>query len=408
MTRKKTESTRTQGDPVCLAPFVGLFHTPARMSPCCEMVVSDFDSVDDLWNSDLMKGLRKSFLTHDMSNLPTSCVNCLKSTTSHRDYYYLLDRPYYKETFERYRDTVSDDGSMTARPLAYYAIGSSNKCNYGCRICHVGISSTKLKYALEQDLVQPTDILPNSYDSKFEATVDGHIDVIKQHADTLREIVIHGGDPTQHVNLPELIDAIKEHIHEDAKICFLSNGSFRKCVDGELIWDKLAGFKNLHIVFSMDGLKDVNEYTRIGCNHDRLVKLIYEAKAALPSAYVGLHATITNMNILGMADFLKHVDNSFAKDGIWLSANVVNEPEQYHPRNLPTAVKSKVMKDLYSLQLEHWNLAEIREMAYMAMMPKTSQELWQKFLVETKKLDNYSDLKFSDVFPELAVYEVIL
>jgi hypothetical protein len=139
-----------------------------------------------------------------------------------------------------------------------------------------------------------------------------------------------------------------------------------------------------------------------------LVKLIYEAKAALPSAYVGLHATITNMNILGMADFLKHVDNSFAKDGIWLSANVVNEPEQYHPRNLPTAVKSKVMKDLYSLQLEHWNLAEIREMAYMAMMPKTSQELWQKFLVETKKLDNYSDLKFSDVFPELAVYEVIL
>ena len=400
----RTSTLRTDKDPICLAPFVGVFIAPARMSPCCEMATNGYSSIDELWNSDLMKHLRVEFTAGRTDNLPQYCTDCIKSSTSHRDFYYLPNRKHFKQNYYKNKGDMSDDGTMSSIAISYLAIGISNKCNFACRICYPGISSTKHKYADEKNLIPVKELL-SEVDSNYEVIAElDYTDIISNHSDTIDEIIIHGGDPTQHKNLPHLLDVIIKNIRPETKVVFLSNGSFRLCADGETIWEKLKPIKNLNVVFSMDGDEVVNEYTRINCNHSRLVKLIWEAKDTLSDdVYIGIHSTISNMSIVRYCEFLKYYKDTFSNYDIWLSANVVNGPLKYHPSNIPPNIKGSTFIELKNLHgtLNDWHMDELIEMAILSLNKNEYNEtLWNDFIKEELIMDEYSNYKLFDVYPE--------
>lgn len=400
--------------PWCIAPFISTFKTPNKTGPCCETsyLLSPGESHADFWNRDDTKKLRKAMLEFDKDSLPDDCKRCLSSATSHSQFFYLECRPQFYETFLDVLPTVEPDGYMPEVKLAHLAIGPSNVCNYSCRMCITAVSSTKYRMQDRAGMISPDnefitmhELLPQ-VDSKYRTTdpTEECVRLVRENKDTLAEIVLHGGDPIQNPDFPEVMDALDE-LDMNCKITFLSNGSVEKMSNGDIIWDRLQNFKDLHVVFSMDGIPEVNEYIRHNCKHDRLMKLIKTARERLPHAYIGVHSTFSTYSALRYGEFLQYFYENLEPLDVWLSMNVVNAPFEYAPCHLPDDLKRVAMQNLLDFTPQRDYHEEIKREALQALFTKPADpKVWDSFLKEEITFNHGNGLKLTEALPMLKPY----
>lgn len=392
--------------PMCLAPFIGLFKISQRTSPCCEMWGETRKMpFDEYWNGDVAKQTRKALWEHNYDALPEGCKTCLNSPTSHSKFYLLEDRPFFVENFLKYKHLYNEDGSMSGVPLTQLALGVSNKCNMACRMCTPQISSTKLSITERIGLTNDPGILPPFDRKTFVAETDHEEDlrIITSNYETLREVVLHGGDPIQAKNFPAIIDALMP-IKDTCKINFLSNGSFSTMTDGRNVWDVLKDFKDVHAVFSIDSIPEANDYIRLRGRTKRTMKIIDEALSKLPERhYVGVHTTLSNYSAVYFAEYLEWAYENLHPRGIWPSLNVVNNPKYYQPFQLPDDVKREVLKKLRNVKIDNEHYMELRDTAMRAIFAgKFSPSEWNKAMYLDRTIDEHEGRDMLNVFPMFA------
>lgn len=340
--------------PRCIAPWVSVFKSPARMSPCCELT-GEYDLED----------LRAAFLTG--GSLPGSCVSCLERKPA------------------EYRRL--NDGSLRIEDgLQYISIGPSNRCNLSCRMCWPGHSNTRHRHIARAGIdVGELPLTNHRYltldDPYFYQTL------IEDNADTLKTVVIGGGEPMLAPGFHEILAAVPDH----CDVHILTNGSYHPYG----LHDALKRFKSATLKFSMDGVDYVNEYIRHGLHHDNLIQEINRTHEE--GLNVEIHATITNYSVLRLGPFLKHLEEfPFAK-----RTCDVPRPGRFHPGLLPDDIKKRIMMELQAYP----EVEGIKLRALKALMeyPFNEQELRDQLLDE-HKLDQVMLRDFREVFPELSYY----
>jgi sulfatase maturation enzyme AslB (radical SAM superfamily) len=86
----------------------------------------------------------------------------------------------------------------------------------------------------------------------------------------LKQVVLEGdlGDPVMHPQILKIIKLFSE-APQRPQIELVTNGSIRN----PIWWKQLASlYHNLHVTFSIDGLKDTNHLYRVGLNFDTIIK----------------------------------------------------------------------------------------------------------------------------------------
>lgn len=363
----------TEKIPLCLAPFIGTFKSFNSTSPCCEIVGHAYRvSFDDYWNSRYTKSLRKAMWEHDYDNLPERCKLCLGSPTSHSEFFLLEDRKYFLESFLENKHMYREDGHMEGTPITYLALGISNECSMACRMCYPLTSSSRVKMidkSLRGARVYADFENESNYDEGgvIVSDMDEALRLIRENKRTLREVVVHGGDPTFAKTTPAIMDALWE-IRDTCKINYLSNGTFDKMRDGRNIFDLLAQFKDVNLVFSLDGIPEVNDYIRIGGRSKRCMSLIRQAQEKLPkNHYIGCHITVSNYSIYHFDKFLPWMKENLMDTGVWVSMNVVNNPPFYAPENLPDEIKRDIFMRLQPVVVDSPHLMDIKQEAIKSM-----------------------------------------
>lgn len=388
--------------PWCVAPFIGLYKVPHRMSACCELVHDAInpETFEEYWNHPKIMAHRKALLEWDYDALPKNCQDCIRSPTSTRDFLYQHGfRGYLKEAYEKHGSAVHPDGYMPHNKLYYLTIGTSAKCNAACRMCHPTVSNKRweaaCKYGYDEDRYIDSKIMETD-------TAEPWVKLIRDNADTLREVVLHGGDPIQSPHMPEIMDALMP-LKDTCRIVFLNNGSFSHMVDGRNIWDCFKNFKDLHITFSMDGIPEVNEYIRVGIKHKRLMKTMIEAREKLPQIeHFCVHATLSTYAMLRYDEFLDYILDVLVPMGIYVTHNVVLEPAAYCPSNMPHEMKKEIYRKLSAKRYDHKMVEGLRRTALQALMVKKQDTKHYADMLrwDTKQdLDSKGMLDRGKVFP---------
>jgi len=162
----------------CLFPWTHMyFHTNQKVYPCCKLVEhpnfelgNTTDSIEELWNSPVMKNLRLSFINKQE---PRECLsNCFKNIN-----------PLYVHVPESFKLLQADffnktlaDGSYD-KNFIYWNVNESNVCNFACVYCCSSYST--------------------KFDSKLKksfSSLEDQLLLFKENAKNLRMISLSAGE----------------------------------------------------------------------------------------------------------------------------------------------------------------------------------------------------------------------
>ena len=146
----------------------------------------------------------------------------------------------------------------------------SNICNKACNICRpyrshlIGKEYKRIKNKFPESpwINAKYKLRQNRRLAQGKVKFDGlNIDMLhnlKPYAHQVKVLALSGGEPFMHPKeLNIILDWFIEHGHEDLKVSITSNGSWTQ----EYI-DKLKNFKNVELIISIDGIKDLYPVVR--------------------------------------------------------------------------------------------------------------------------------------------------
>lgn len=387
--------------PWCLAPFVSLFQTADVTTSCCELFEltpynTKPEAAESFLDSERIKSIRKSFLNYDLKTLPKTCQTCLKTPNSLNTFF--NEKQDLKEMYLANKHRFDENGHIDKFPLVHLTLGISNKCNGACRMCGHITSSTRL------ELVENAGIRIHTSDPEFVLDFEGTelsidldqvINLINDHNDTLREVTLTGGDPSQADQLPLILDTLSQY-KDNITICLISNGTFDRLVDGRLIWDVLDQFKIVHVVFSIDGMPEINEYIRVGLKTRRVIEIAHKCKdyfGDAPNRHISFNSTLSNLNIYYLPEFLDFMEENAVKKGLWVTLKPIRMPHYMAPHNLPPELRKKTLKKLREYAPTNERFKSFIQMAIRVLFLSPFSRIdWYNSILYNKKQDQVTGM----------------
>jgi sulfatase maturation enzyme AslB (radical SAM superfamily) len=361
-----------------------------KISPCCH-----FDtSVDPHWDQvnlnsiNSLSGLLKSYRWYDLREKFSEgvkyegCKNCWKSEKIG----YLSKREYYNYVaLENHQIQVIEDLELSL----------DFSCNFMCRSCRPGISSTwnkatsviqKLK-EFEHDHYEPLSI--NNYSKKIKTLLEN------SDLSNLKRVAIVGGEPFLSRNLKWFLNKL------DLKNIYLkitTNGSVFP--DDELL-RLLYKCKKVYLDISIDAVEELAEVMRFGAPWKMIVKNI--ERFLKTDFVIKLVTTVSIMNInklQSILEFSRHYGSPQTCYSLfwpsYLKSNMVplNMRKQWKI-NLP-----KKLNTIYFMSLEQV-YDDVRDFNTIILDKEQSENKLLEFVKSMNHLDEYQKRKFSDVNPEI-------
>jgi len=235
--------TKSQDNPFCYAPWTNIQYSGVYegggASPCCEWHGKRFQGdVKDYFNSDYLKSIKETMLSHNMEEIKTTCDACL-----HVESKGLLSQRHFIENKTQKYNQYDSVWRIDYRP--------DNLCNFKCRMCSPYSSNL-----IEEEYVK----IGKLEDFIEKRNTD---DVIDFDFSTLKEFAILGGEPTFNKKLYSILDyLIEKKYNEHIMISYTTNCS---SVPEEWV-SRIKKFKDLHINISLDAIGKTLEYVRTNAN----------------------------------------------------------------------------------------------------------------------------------------------
>lgn len=371
----------------CFAPWSNLEILPSgEILPCCKFQNSNYSeqfnikqhTIDDYRQSSMLKKIKNEF---QQGEWPTGCERCRIEEENRIESKRQLD---YKRWQHHYDDYDLDSGVLLTVSLAL-----GNTCNLKCITCNPHASS---KWAKEyKDL----------YNIEIESISDVRQDVISNLttiAPKLVHIDMHGGEPllsgiTQH---QELLDYyINRGQSQNISIHYTTNATLFP--DDEWL-QRWKHFAEVDLQLSIDGIERRFEYIRYPASWDAVAKNIdryLELQHCQSNIRLSVAHTVSAYNIFYIEEFVQWC-NQIGLPKPWMGK--LHRPDYLRPTVWPTTAKEVIVNKLQSSIIE-----EVRPWANL-MKTTDDSVLFDQFRRFAYQHDQYRNLNFKNVFPEVAHY----
>ena len=371
----------------CIFPFIELHTTYDHTQLCCRSskpVKNLKDLVDFNTDSDY-QAIRESMLNGEM--LPDYCQDCYgresKGIVSARQ----------SETTEWvYRLGIKNLGDLkNIKKPAFYDLRPNNKCNLTCRSCNpddshlIAKEYKKLKISLE-------DI------SKVKHRQDS-FDLVE--FDNINKLLVAGGEPTI---MPEFFKFLEKCIDTGN-----TNFEVNVTTNGTQLSNRLKKlvkqFKDFSWVFSIDGYKELNYYSRYPSNWDDIVSNWQYHRTQKNS--VTVNTTISIYNIDSLDRLFQWIDQEFPNTLI--SCMSVSGPAYLNPLLFPD--RDSVLRSLEKvMQTNCYKNIEIIKTTIDSLYyefqarVELNEPLLQEFFKFNNLLDQNRKVHLRDYVPNLDRY----
>ena len=382
---------------LCILPWIHIETTSTgEVRPCClyneyikvdsKTLKLDKSSILDAWQSDYMNDLRAQFLRGEK---PTGCSACWETESAGKVSKRQTSLKQYAHRLDRY------DQPLQMPTYLDFKLGTV--CNLKCRSCSSFSSS---KWASDEIKLYQRPMNPNhrSYWIEDQSPV---WDDIETMLPSVEHFDFTGGEPflvKKHFDILKI--CADKGYAKDITIHYNTNGTVMPTDEMFDIWKQ---FKNVEIMFSIDGVGDKFEYLRHPGKWDDLLA-VFEKVKSLETFYVNICYSVTVFNILYVKEFVQWFQQyNLPPDRLYF--NLIWKPEYLNIKNMSLESKTKIKLYLDSISIDNKYFND-RVQELINFMFDGGDNLEQEFIKRTQQLDLIRGEDFSKVFPELA--EILL
>lgn len=421
------ESTKEFPKNFCSVPWLQIHTEPdGQVSPCCYYSLKpkytlgnwNQDKLQDIFHNEKWNDLRKQFLE---GKRPSPCSRCWKEEDSG---IYSM-RQQFNHRYQRWPDskninnynkfiditkTALPDGSVGDIKLATIDLIFNNLCNFKCRSCGPGLSTSwaadTIKLGIPVRTLQTNDNIAHMKEDLIN---------LVGMVDPYTEIHFSGGEPMMQEEHYEFLKLLIERKNTDVKIRYNTNLSTYKLKNYNA-FELLKHFENVFIVGSIDAMGPKGEYIRKGFDWQVALDWIKTCKEYLPNISFGISAVYSLFNCEAAIDLHRFVcENDLFKshtgETFGFHLNVLHFPDYIRTTVLPVETKKRVTEKIqkhiewlektqprnfsYSKYMEHW------QSAITMMNSADESHMIPKFFEKTTQLDILRQESFMQIFPEL-------
>jgi hypothetical protein len=382
-------------DTFCYLPFGSIYVEPTgRLHPCCVarpfkegINWKDFNSTDELINSPAYKRIRKQLLNGEK---PSECNACFIHGNPHREGSNREFKRYIKE------DTLYNN-DYSVNKITYVDLRLSNLCNFACRMCFHGLSSTWYDY---WDYIQGLPHYKEEHPKFLVADENGIGKFSPENISTITKIYLAGGEPFIAPHTFELLDRFTDEQAKKVHILINTNLS-TLTYKGESILEKLKRFHIVQIACSCDGLGKVGEYQRPGFKSERFLKnlkTLVEFERENSNFTVEIDYTISTMNIYHTFDFIEYLgENYINRDKIRLHSVV--DPIYFSPGYFSDNTKKELIQ-LFSNKVQYYQSEKYSHLA-------VSLQIFIKYLEDSFKVEAEKERNLINRHMKLSIEETL-
>ena len=414
----------------CMHPFTGLAtREDGAIKVCCRsqpIAWIQETSIEDAWNCDSMKELRRKVMNDER---PSECASCFmledQGVESLRQRHIKTE---YSDSrtalFPNAIDHLDTEDYSMSEPMSVIELKLNNLCNLKCRMCNP-LDSTSWQdwdkvseyYVRENNFLVPTIQKlvkkPGQYIGPFEDK-EKWWDSFERIIPHLRRIEFAGGEPLMDPHHYKILDMLKPY-GENIDLKYATNGTTLGITKGRTIHEYWPSFKSIVVNLSIDGIHDVYNHIRSNGDFTLIEKNIREMKT-IPNVkrIVGAFTTQAG-NALQIADCARYFIEEL---GIYFYSHRVSYPKVLSAQVLPRPLKILAIESLMELRDDIDTLKNIETlpMAKEVLLQQIKDNinylnghdqsnLWKDYLEFNYRLDASRNSKsILDVIPEFRQY----
>jgi organic radical activating enzyme len=396
---------------MCPKPWVQVYYSNNNPSPCVLIEHSKEMTVEEWHSSDLLKSIKSDLL---QGKVPSTCVGCknnedagLKSMRAHAwGWNRVGPEPIYEEMY--WYNKLDMDTPQNPRRIE---LRFTNLCNMKCRQCdevsssmwakekikHIDNPIIEFKHQGHQELY-----FSNESDGIIKP-IDSIVESVTRLALTstnLRKVCFTGGEPFLIKGYYDFLDALIENkVNERVEIDVFTNCS----ILNEKFTSRLAKFKKVYFIMSIDGVGKTAEYIRHGTDWPVVEKNILHFNSLTGVFVPGVNVAISTYTLLDMANFanflmrLYHDNNRILHKGYAASS-----PPWVDFKNLPKHLRLKAIdeidKSLKILTAPNYKPFVNDLLVIRDILKNEDPVSPEEFISHTKTLDEIRGENFEDVF----------
>lgn len=412
-------------------PFTGLAtRGDGAVLMCCRSQPVGWietDTLEDIWNNDTLKRVRKQVLN---SEWPVECVSCQKleinGAESLRQRHIAGDIPESRiKLYPNALSSLQNDFSMPFE-IPTIEIKLNNLCNLKCRMCYP-IDSTswndwnEIKEFYSRDekyninIVKPIEelnLINRPYLNKFENNPNFWTG-FKKLLPYFRRVEFAGGEPLIDPQHYEILDMLAPYGNQ-IEIKYATNLTIL-CRGTKSIWDYWPKFKSIAVNVSVDGFEHSYNYIRSNGDWEILINNIKKIKSINNISRIVGAVTVQVSNVLVLDKLIEYFLNDLE---IIFYTNVVMHPDVLSIQVLPKELKDLAIERLVTVKDKVPSFKYVKDnplllnltyvqidnvINYIAADDKSN--LWNDCIKYNRKLDiSRKSMSFEEVTPEFKKY----
>ncbi len=372
--------------PYCLMPWIHFHVGNGGVAKACCVANIPYGNInkqnlEEIWNGEPIEKLRKKFAKGEKDN---RCATCYKLEA-------VGGKSIRQETFEKFPN-IKIENPSDQLPV-YFDIRFSNVCNFRCRTCWHGASSKWFSDA---------KVLGNNIGEKaIIQNIDDFDLFLKKTGKALlqaEEIYFAGGEPLVTEEHYLMLNWLIENKATQMRLRYNSNFSKLRFKNYDVL-ELWKHFSEVEILASIDGVGELGEYIRKEMKWETIEKN-RKAIEDLTHVKFKIAPTISVFNIRHLPKLYQYclAEKIIQPDDIYI--NILERPNHYNIKILPTAYKTMVEKEYHSFFEKENPTLIVRSMLQECLDYMNAEDLsnaWKKFEVETQCLDQLRNENLSDL-----------
>ena len=405
----------------CSLPFTHLnIKQKGKISACWRFPgkIGDYtkDTLKETWNGVKLRDVRRALLNNERHPGCKSCWDMEDSGVVSTRQQQESDHLHITE--EQVKNVIDEDYNMPLDNLSFIEVRFDNICNLMCRHCSSDYSSkwdaaVRKNSALKEKMLEHgTYREPDAPKNLNIETIDeiGHI------SDSIRTVLISGGEPIYH---DKHYNFIKNMLHNAKNIMLSYNSNLTTLTyKGKSVIDLWKQYRRIILRVSLDGYPPIYEYVRTHKEIKDVEQNIKIVNSELKNAKLSATCTTSVLNITRLTEIFEYYNSI----GAYIHTSIVQYPQALNPRILPPEMKKQL-----TLKWDKW-LENIEDNLTKNLQPNIDIEMqiasakrygnqvmrymnskdeykdWDKFVDYTKILDQHHNTNILDVYPEFKMY----
>lgn len=390
---------------ICALPWTHLNIDPnGDVYPCClttfhgqKLGNLNFDSIENIWNSDPMKSLRSEMME---GKKPKICSICFDRESATGQSVRIYNNREFKDVVRSIPEITSSDGSVKEMKLKYWDFRFSNICNFKCRSCVPNLSSSWIPDARKLGLQE--------IDTKiFEIKHINNSSVYKfidENIDHVEKIYFAGGEPLLMDEHWYVINRLIEKKKFNVKLYYSTNLSNLEYKNQKItdLW-KLWPQGKIEICPSIDEIDDRAELIRSGTDWSKIEKNLISV-SQIKNIFIKPSITVSVFNVSRITEIIDRLLKlNVITNKSNFHINLLQTPTYYHVSLLSRDHKQSLIKHLESY-IDNYETDITYHFSYLIneLNKKTNDSDLEKFREITKKLDEIRNENTADIIPEIS------